>query len=56
MKSIAQVNYDGQSTVIINSEDRVRIRRYPQPFTLLHPEDYDYFEILREKLYWSTNY
>ena len=56
VESVAQVNYDGQSTVIINAEDRVRIRRYPQPFTLLHPENYDYFEILRAKLYWSTNY
>lgn len=54
--SIAKANYDGQSAVILNSEDRVRIRRYPQPFTLLHPENYDYFEILRAKLYWSTNY
>ena len=56
VESAAKVNYDGQSTVIISSEDRVRIRRYPQPFILLHPEDYDYFEILRAKLYWSTNY
>jgi NAD+ kinase len=54
--SIAKVNYDGQSAVILNSEDRVRIRRYAQPFTLLHPENYDYFEILRAKLYWSTSY
>ena len=55
-RSIAKVNYDGQSAVILNSEDRVRIRRYAQPFTLLHPENYDYFEILRAKLYWSTSY
>ncbi len=55
-ESIAQVNYDGQSTLIINSGDKIRIRRYPQPFTLLHPANYDYFEILREKLSWSTNY
>lgn len=54
--SIAQVNYDGRSTVVINSEDNVRIKRYPNPITLLHPENYDYFEILRAKLYWSTNY
>ena len=54
--SIAQVNYDGQSTVSINSEDRIRIKRYAHPITLLHPENYDYFQILRAKLYWSTNY
>jgi NAD+ kinase len=55
-ESIAQVNYDGQSGVIIDSDDRVKINRYPQAITLLHPEDYDYFEILRAKLNWSTNY
>jgi NAD+ kinase len=54
--SIARVNYDGQSTVIINSDDRVRIKRYPKSIALLHPQNYDYFEILRAKLYWSTHY
>jgi NAD+ kinase len=55
-ESIARVNYDGQSTVIINSEDRIRIKRSPRSITLLHPEDYDFFQILRAKLYWSTHY
>jgi len=54
--SIARVNYDGQSTVIINSDDRIRIKRYPKSIALLHPQNYDYFEILRAKLYWSTHY
>jgi len=55
-ESIARVNYDGRSSVILNTEDSVRIKRYPHPITLLHPENYDYFQILRAKLYWSTNY
>ena len=55
-ESIARVNYDGQSTVIINSEDRIRIKRSPRSITLLHPEDYDFFQILRAKLFWSTHY
>ncbi len=54
--SIAQINYDGQSAAVIDAQDRVRIKRYPQPINLLHPENYDYFQILRAKLYWSTNY
>ncbi|MCZ6798217.1 MAG: NAD(+) kinase [Gammaproteobacteria bacterium] len=54
--SFAQINYDGQSTAVIDAQDRVRIKRYPQPINLLHPENYDYFQILRAKLYWSTNY
>ena len=55
-ESIARVNYDGQSTVIINSADRVRIKRSPRSIALLHPEDYDFFQILRAKLFWSTHY
>ena len=52
----ARVSYDGHSHVIMNTDNRIRITRYPEPLTLLHPEDYDYFEVLRAKLYWSTNY
>jgi NAD+ kinase len=55
-ESIARVNYDGQSTVIINSEDRIRIKRYPRSIALLHPEGYDFFQVLRAKLYWSAHY
>ncbi len=52
----AKVSFDGHSTKLIKHNNRVRITRYPQPVTLLHPEDYDYFDVLRAKLYWSTNY
>ncbi|MCP4494023.1 MAG: hypothetical protein GY820_42980 [Gammaproteobacteria bacterium] len=52
----AQVNYDGQSGEVMTIRNRVLIHRYPQPLTLLHPQNYDYFEILRAKLYWSANY
>jgi NAD+ kinase len=55
-ESIARVNFDGQSTVIIESKDRVKIKRYPKSIALLHPENYDYFQILRAKLDWSTHY
>ena len=44
------------STAIVNQDSRVLITRYPKPLTLLHPEDYDYFQVLRAKLYWSANY
>lgn len=55
-ESVARVNYDGHSTVIVNAEDRIRIKRSPKSIALLHPQNYDYFQILRAKLYWSTNY
>jgi len=53
---VAKVSYDGHSTAIVNTENRVHITRYQKPLTLLHPEDYDYFQLLRAKLNWSTNY
>jgi NAD+ kinase len=40
----------------VKQQDRVLITRYGEPLALLHPEDYDYFEVLRAKLYWSTSY
>ncbi len=52
----AQVNYDGHSGEVMTTKNRILIHRYPQPLTLLHPQNYDYFEILRAKLYWSANY
>ncbi len=52
----AKVSFDGHSTRSVQQHNRIRINRHPQPITLLHPEDYDYFQVLRHKLYWSTNY
>ena len=52
----AKVSYDGHSTQIVNHDCRILITRYKEPLTLLHPEDYDYFRVLRAKLYWSTSY
>ena len=54
--TIAKVSYDGHSTMRFGRDNRVLITRYPQPLSLLHPEDYDYFSVLRAKLYWSAGY
>ena len=54
--TLAQINYDGQSTLNMDNSHQIKISRYPQPLTLLHPEGYDYFQILRAKLQWSTNH
>ena len=53
---LAKVSYDGHSTRLVKQRNRVVVTRYSEPLTLLHPEDYDYFEVLRAKLYWSANY
>ena len=55
-QTLAKVNYDGQSTETMGENSKIQISRYPKPLTLLHPQNYDYFEILREKLYWSSHY
>ena len=54
--NLARITYDGHSHVIMHPENHIRITRYPRPVTLLHPEDYDYFEVLRAKLFWSQHY
>lgn len=54
--SKANVNYDAQSTKILDHTSKVKIQRRPHLLTLLHPVDYDYFEIVRAKLQWSSNY
>ena len=54
--SKARINFDGHSTMILDHTNKIKIQRYPQLLTLLHPVDYDYFEIVRAKLQWSSNY
>ena len=36
--------------------DKIQIKKDPQPITILHPEDHDFFHTLRGKLNWSTGY
>jgi NAD+ kinase len=36
--------------------DKIVITKHPAPIKILHPEDLDYFHILREKLSWSSGY
>lgn len=33
--------------------DKILIDKYPKPVRILHPEDHDFFQILRTKLHWS---
>lgn len=52
-RSIAQVSWDGQSNFDLQPGDRIVIERKPRDVHLIHPEFYDYFQILRAKLRWS---
>ncbi|NOT11026.1 MAG: NAD(+) kinase [Methylococcaceae bacterium] len=36
--------------------DKILIKKDPKPIRILHPEDHEYFQILRKKLNWSSGY
>ena len=50
----ARVHFDGQDRCEAQSGDTVKISRSPFALTLLHPPNYSYFAMLREKLHWSA--
>ena len=50
----AMVHCDGQTIFEATAGDSIRVLRSQQGVTLLHPEDYSYFNVLREKLHWSA--
>ena len=52
----AQLVCDNVSSPDLEIDDLVEIRKEPKPFRLLHPLGYDFFEILRAKLNWSSGY
>lgn len=51
---VGQVSFDGHTKAIIKAGDSIKISRHEQEMTLIHPENYDYFHILRAKLKWSN--
>jgi NAD+ kinase len=52
----AQVVCDNVSIPDVDIDDRIEIRRESRPVRILHPSNYDFFEILRAKLNWSSGY
>lgn len=53
VRETGQVVSDGQANIDVTAGDRLRVRRKERPIRLLHPADYDYYHILREKLHWG---
>ena len=49
----ASVHCDGQAHFGLSEGDRVALRRAAHRARFLHPEDHDYFAMLRRKLHWS---
>ena len=50
----AQITCDDISIPDVLISDRIQIQKDPKPIRILHPTDYDFFDILRVKLNWSS--
>ncbi len=48
------VHIDGQESFPILPDQEIRVRQHGSFVHLLHPQDYDYFEIIRSKLHWGS--
>ncbi|MBR7747345.1 NAD kinase [Undibacterium baiyunense] len=49
----ASVNFDMQSFANLNHKDKIIIKRSTHHITFWHPEDWNYYHTLREKLHWN---
>jgi len=49
----AFITVDGRMTSEFNTSDSLQVTQSIHRITLLHPSDYDYFEVLRSKLNWG---
>ena len=47
------VNFDMQTFASLVPQDQIVIRRSPHTITFLHPENWSYYNTLREKLHWN---
>lgn len=49
----AQISFDGQFQLTLEVGDKIMVQRAQQTISLLHPSDYCYFDMLRNKLNWG---
>lgn len=49
------INCDGQVTVRADTKCVVKIGQHKTPLNLIHPEGYDYYSVLRQKLGWGQS-
>ena len=45
---------DSQNSFAVKPGDTIEIKKYSHKFKLIHPKNYDYFQVLREKLNWGN--
>lgn len=49
-----QVSCDGQVTLAVHPGDEILIKKSSHKLHLVHPLDYSYFHVLRNKLGWGS--
>lgn len=49
----AQLSFDGQCQVTLEMGDKIMVQRAEKTILLLHPSEYCYFDMLRNKLNWG---
>ncbi len=49
-----EISCDGQISLPVSSGDEVHIFQSPNKLRLIHPKDYSYYHVLRNKLGWSS--
>jgi NAD+ kinase len=49
----ANIIFDGQVTVPLGANQDIFIKKHDKELNLIHPYDYDFFSILRDKLHWN---
>ncbi len=49
-----EISCDGQISLPVSPGDEIHIYRSPNCLRLIHPEDYSYYHVLRNKLGWSS--
>jgi NAD+ kinase len=50
-----KISGDGQWHFELIPGDSIHIEKHPHQLILIHPKDYDYFSVLRQKLGWNTS-
>lgn len=54
-KDKPDVSWDGHRAYSLNPQDRIVICRHHNMLQLIHPNNYDYFQTLRNKLQWGSS-
>lgn len=51
-----QLSCDGQQRIPVKPGDSIHITKKAEKLRLIHPKDYNYFQTLRTKLHWISNF